>query len=317
MPFAILQLLILAALSIASLFVGVIDLSLFDILNFSDSQLEVLFLSRFPRLLSILVAGSSLAVSGLIMQRIMQNKFISPTTSGTMQWCKLGVMVAIVFMPGAHQLLRFAGALLVSLLGSFLFLAIANKVRSRNIVLVPLIGIMLGGVVDAGATFFAYKYDIIQNMASWLQGNFSLVAAGNYELLYLSVPLMLIAYFYADYFTLAAMGKETSSALGLNHRLIVNFGIVIVSAVSFISVVGVGNIPFVGLIVPNVLAIFKGDGVKNILWDCAWLGAILVLVCDIFGRLIIFPYEVPIGVILSVIGSFTFLILIRRGRRHA
>ena len=176
---------------------------------------------------------------------------------------------------------------------------------------------MLGSVVDAGATFFAYKFDIIQNMASWLQGNFSLVIAGKYELLYLSVPLMFLAYFYADYFTIAGMGKGTALSLGLNHAAIVNAGLLIVALVSSASVVGVGNIPFVGLIVPNVLAIFKGDGVKNILWDCAWLGALLVLICDIAGRLIIFPYEIPIGVILSVAGAAVFLVLIRSGRRYA
>ena len=209
---------------------------------------------------------------------------------------------------------RFLASILKN---SFLFLAIVNKVRGQSAVLVPLIGIMLGSVVDAGATFFAYKFDIIQNMASWLQGNFSLVIAGKYELLYLSVPLMFLAYFYADYFTIAGMGKGTALSLGLNHAAIVNAGLLIVALVSSASVVGVGNIPFVGLIVPNVLAIFKGDGVKNILWDCAWLGALLVLICDIAGRLIIFPYEIPIGVILSVAGAAVFLVLIRSGRRYA
>lgn len=113
------------------------------------------------------------------------------------------------------------------------------------------------------------------------------------------------------------MGKGTALSLGLNHAAIVNAGLLIVALVSSASVVGVGNIPFVGLIVPNVLAIFKGDGVKNILWDCAWLGALLVLICDIAGRLIIFPYEIPIGVILSVAGAAVFLVLIRSGRRYA
>lgn len=312
-----LQILILAACSFCSLFVGVADISPLDLFSLSGEQSGIFFVGRLPRLCSILVAGSSLAVAGLIMQRIMQNKFVSPTTAGTMQWCKLGVVIAVVCLPGASPILRVGAACAVSLLGTFLFLAIVNKVRGQSAVLVPLIGIMLGSVVDAGATFFAYKFDIIQNIASWLQGNFSLVIAGKYELLYLSVPLMFLAYFYADYFTIAGMGKGTALSLGLNHAAIVNAGLLIVALVSSASVVGVGNIPFVGLIVPNVLAIFKGDGVKNILWDCAWLGALLVLICDIAGRLIIFPYEIPIGVILSVAGAAVFLVLIRSGRRYA
>ena len=294
-----LQILILAACSFCSLFVGVADISPLDLFSLSGEQSGIFFVGRLPRLCSILVAGSSLAVAGLIMQRIMQNKFVSPTTAGTMQWCKLGVVIAVVCLPGASPILRVGAACAVSLLGTFLFLAIVNKVRGQSAVLVPLIGIMLGSVVDAGAT------------------NFSLVIAGKYELLYLSVPLMFLAYFYADYFTIAGMGKGTALSLGLNHAAIVNAGLLIVALVSSASVVGVGNIPFVGLIVPNVLAIFKGDGVKNILWDCAWLGALLVLICDIAGRLIIFPYEIPIGVILSVAGAAVFLVLIRSGRRYA
>ena len=313
----LLQILLLAACSFYSLFIGVADISPFDLFNLNGERAEVFFVGRLPRLCSILVAGSSLAVAGLIMQRIVQNKFVSPTTAGTMQWCKFGVMIAVVCMPGTSPILRVGAAFAVSLLGTFLFLAIVNKVRCQNAVLVPLIGIMLGLVVDSGATFFAYKFDIIQNMASWLQGNFSLVIAGNYELLYLSVPLMFIAYVYADYFTIAGMGKGTASSLGLNHALIVNAGLVIVAIVSSVSVVGVGNIPFVGLIVPNLLSIFKGDNVKNILWDCAWFGAFLVLICDIAGRLLIFPYEIPIGVMLSVVGAVVFLLLIRAGRRYA
>ena len=199
----LLQILILAACSFCSLFVGVADISPLDLFNLSREQSGIFFAGRIPRLCSILVAGSSLAVAGLIMQRIMQNKFVSPTTAGTMQWCKLGVMTAVVCLPGASPILRVGAAFAVSLFGTFLFLAIVNKLRSQSAVLVPLVGIMLGSVVDAGATFFAYKFDIIQNMASWLQGNFSLVIAGKYELLYLSVPLMFLAYFYADYFTIA------------------------------------------------------------------------------------------------------------------
>ena len=180
--------------------------------------------------------------------------------------------------------------------------------------MVPLVGIMLGGVVNAFSTFFAYRYDIVQNMASWLQGNFSLVAAGNYELIYLGIPLMFLSYFYADKFTIAGMGKNTASTLGLNHAAAVRAGLVIVTVISSVTVVGVGNIPFVGLIVPNIVSIYKGDSVKRVLWDTAWFGALLVLLCDIAGRLVLFPYEVPIGIILSVLGSTVFLVLIARGK---
>lgn len=307
----------LAALALCSLFIGVADVSIFNVWNLGGEQLNVFVISRVPRLCSILVAGSSLAISGLIMQRITRNRFVSPTTAGTMEWCRLGVMAAILCFADASPLMRVLAAFAVSLLGTSFFLAFVTRIQRQSIILVPLIGIMLGGVVSAAATFFAYQYDIVQNMASWLQGNFSLVIQGNYELLYLSVPFMATAYFYADKFTIAGMGRGTAVTLGLNHASIVRVGLVIVSVISSLTVVGVGNIPFVGLVVPNIVSIFKGDSVKNILFDTAWLGAALVLVCDIAGRLILYPYEIPIGIILSIVGSIIFLVLLLRRNSHA
>ena len=93
-------------------------------------------------------------------------------------------------------------------------------------------------------------------------------------------------------------------------------GLVIVSVVSSITIVGVGNIPFVGLVVPNIVSIFRGDSVRGMLFDTAWLGAILVLSCDMLGRLLISPYEIPVGIILSVVGGAVFLALLLGGRRH-
>ena len=266
----IMQISVFCALAMCSIFIGVADLPVQDIIALEAEELDVLTISRIPRLCSIVAAGASLSVAGLIMQRITKNKFVSPTTAGTMEWCKLGVIFAIICMPEAGSMARLAGAFTVSLAGTFIFMAVVNKVKSRNIVIVPLIGIMLGGVVGAASTFFAYKYDIIQNTASWLQGNFSLVIAGKYELLYLGIPIMAIAFLYADRFTIASMGKNTATSLGLSYRGIVNAGIAIVTLVSSITVVCVGNIPFVGLIVPNIVSIFKGDSVKDILWDTAW-----------------------------------------------
>lgn len=307
----------LIALAFYSVFVGVANVSIFNVWDMDGEQLQILLISRLPRLCSILVAGSSLAISGLIMQRITRNRFVSPTTAGTMEWCRLGVMIAILCLPEASLMMRVLVAFVVTLFGTSFFLAFVSRIQHRNVILVPLIGMMLGGVVNAGATFFAYQYDIVQNMTSWLQGNFSLIIQGNYELLYLGVPFMILSYLYADRFTIAGMGRDATVALGLNHATIVRIGLVIVSVISSITIVGVGYIPFVGLIVPNIVSIFKGDSVKNILFDTAWLGAILVLVCDLAGRMILYPFEIPIGVILSVIGGSIFLVLLLKGKSYA
>lgn len=308
---------VLFLLAALSLFVGVAELSFADLLRRDAAQLQVLLISRFPRLLSIVITGSSLAVAGLIMQSITRNRFVSPTTAGTMEWCRLGVMAAILLFPEAPPLVRIAAAFAVSLGGTALFLAIIGKIQARSIILVPLTGMMLGNVVNAVTVFFAYGNDIMQNMASWLQGNFSLIIKGNYEPLYLSVPFMVLGYLYADRFTIAGMGKGMTTSLGLNHAGVMRMGLIIVAVISAVTIVGVGNIPFLGLVVPNLVSLYRGDSLKHTLFDTAWLGAVLVLVCDIAGRVLIHPYEIPIGIIFSVAGGGIFLLLLFRRKSHA
>src|SRR5699024_934691 len=120
-----------------------------------------------------------------------------------------------------------------------------------------------GNVIGSMTTFLGYKFDLLQSVSSWTQGNFSMVLKGNYELLYLSIPLMVITIFYANKFTVAGMGKDFAKNLGLNYESIVNIGLIIVSLVTVTVVVTVGSIPFIGLIVPNLVSYFKGDNMKG------------------------------------------------------
>lgn len=310
------QWLLLLLVAFLSLFVGIANVPLWDVFSLSADQLDILMISRLPRLCSILVAGSSLAIAGLIMQCITCNRFVSPTTAGTMEWSRLGVMISILCFADASPFIRIAIAFVVSLIGTGIFLSVISRVSQRNMIIVPLIGIMLGAVVSSASTFFAYQQDIVQNMSSWLQGNFSLIIQGDYELLYISVPFMILAYFYSDKFTIAGMGRGITVTLGLNHAAIVRMGLIIVAVISSITIVGVGNIPFIGLIVPNLVSIARGDSVKNTLFDTVWLGAMIVLLCDIVGRVLIYPFEIPIGIILSIVGSSIFLIMLFRRRTY-
>ncbi len=273
--------------------------------------------SSVPRLLSILISGSSLAVAGLIMQCITCNRFVSPTTAGTMEWSKLGILLVMLYLPDSPALYRVSASFAVSLVGTAIFLFIINRIQSRSIILVPLVGIMLGALVNSGATAIAYEYDLVQNASSWLQGGFALVVEGKYEILYASVPIMLIAYFYADRFTIAGMGRSITVTLGLNHAHIVRIGLIIVALLTATSIVAVGHIPFIGLIVPNLVSLIRGDSIKHTLFDTAWLGAILVLLCDLAARIIIADNEIPVAVILSVVGSDVFLLLLLRKRTYA
>src|SRR5699024_8436565 len=138
---------------------------------------------------------------------------------------------------------------------------------------------------------------------SWLQGDFSMIMKGRYELLLISLPVLLVAYLFANRFTIAGMGEEFAVNLGLNYKRIVNIGLIIVALITSLVVLTVGMIPFLGLIIPNIVAIYNGDNLKKNLSHTALLGAVFVLFCDILGRVIIYPYEISIGVMVGVIGS--------------
>ena len=307
--------LILFIFSIASIFIGVKEISLLDLYHLKWSEMEILFLSRIPRLISIVVAGAGMSISGLIMQQITQNKFVSPTTAATIDSAKLGILISLILFPSQSTIAKMLVSFSFALGGSFMFMTILKRIKYKSAVIIPLLGIMIGNVIDSITTFFAYRYDLVQNINSWLQGNFSMVIKGRYEILYISMPLVLIAFAYSSKFTLAGMGEEFSINLGLNYKRIVNLGISIVALISSIVVITVGRIPFLGLIIPNIVSMYQGDNLEKNILPTALCGAIFLLICDILARVIIYPYEISIGLTVGVIGSFAFLyLLIRRYR---
>jgi len=302
-------------LTVASLFVGVSDIRLTGLFQLSEDQWMVLLTSRVPRTVSIILAGVGMGVAGLIMQQLSRNKFVSPTTAGTDDSARLGVLVAMILFGSASMMQKMVLALVFALIGTYLFMAILDRVKLKDAVFIPLVGLMFGNIVSSITTFFAYRYDLLQAVTTWLQGNFALVIKGRYELLYLAVPAVAAAYVYANRFTIAGLGEDFATNLGVNYRRVVNVGLALVALVSALVMLTVGMLPFLGLIIPNLVSIFQGDHLRRNLPLTALVGAVFLLACDIVGRLIIFPYEVPIGLTVGVIGSAMFLYLLWKGQR--
>jgi iron complex transport system permease protein len=308
---------ILIILSFVSLFVGVSNISLSDLLDFQSEETQIFLISRLPRLVAILLAGAGMSMAGLIMQQLSRNKFVSPTTAGTLDATRLGILVSMLLFANASMLEKMTVAFAFALAGTFLFMQILNHIKFKDAIFIPLVGLMFGNILSSITTFFAYRADIIQNMSAWLQGDFSMIMKGSYELLYISVPVFIIAYIYANRFTVAGMGEDFSKNLGLKYRSIVNIGLTLVALITATVVLTVGMIPFLGLIIPNIVSIFKGDHLQKTLPHTAMLGAIFLLLCDILGRILIYPYEISISLMVGVIGSFIFLFLLFRRKAYA
>ncbi|MFJ7935049.1 ABC transporter permease [Sporosarcina sp. NPDC096371] len=304
-------------LSFLSLFVGVSRITPMDLLDFKSEETEIFLISRLPRLVAILLAGAGMSIAGLIMQQLSRNKFVSPTTAGTLDATRLGILVSMLLFANASTIEKMIVAFAFALAGTLLFMQILDRIKFKDAIFIPLVGLMFGNILSSITTFFAYKADVIQNMSAWLQGDFSMIMKGRYELLYISIPVLIITYLYANRFTVAGMGEDFSKNLGLAYRRIVNIGLILVALITTTVVLTVGMIPFLGLIIPNIVSIFKGDHLQKTLPHTALLGAIFLLLCDILGRVIIYPYEISISLMVGVIGSAIFLYLLFRRKAYA
>ena len=295
---------IFALLCVTSLLVGARQL------EWSGDAWLTLTASRLPRLAALVLTGVGLSVCGVILQHLVRNKFVEPATSGGLDAAKLGILLSLALVPAASVAVRMLFALVVCFAAGLLFVLLIRRIQFKSTVLVPVIGLMYGGVLSAIAEFYAYRHNIMQSMQGWLLGDFSRVVQGSYEIIYLILPIVALTYLYAHRFTLVGMGEGMATSLGLNYPATVALGLLLVAVTVSATVISVGAIPFVGLVIPNLVALRYGDNLGRTLPIVALSGASLLLACDILGRVLIYPFEVPIGLTAGSVGGVLFLALI-------
>lgn len=298
------------ALLALSLFVGVYDIT------GGERGWDIFLITRVPRTLALVLSGSAMAMCGLIMQLLTQNKFVEPSTTGTTEWASLGLITVMILFPTAGLVPRMIGAIIFALIGTLVFFAFLERVSLKSSLIVPIVGIMLGAVVGSLTTFIALETDTLQSLGIWFTGSFTGLVRGRYELLFLVLLVLVAAFIVADRFTVAGLGKDVATNVGLNYRAVVFLGVFLVSVATGIVTVIVGRLPFLGLIVPNMVSMVRGDDLRSNLPWVMLLGVWVVTVCDLIARTIIAPFEMPVSVVLGIIGAAVFLALIvRRNRR--
>jgi iron complex transport system permease protein len=260
------------ALCVASVLIGVADLR-----SEEGRGIEFLWLTRIPRTAALVLAGASLALAGLVMQLMTQNRFVEPSTVGTTEWAGLGLLLTYAFWPTASVMLKMAVAIVFAFIGTMIFFTFLRRVTLKSSLIVPIVGIMFGAVIVA--------------------------------------VVAIVIFIIADRFTVAGLGKEVATNVGLNYERIVLLGVGLVSVVTGVVTVVIGNLPFIGLIVPNLVSMIRGDNLRtNIPW--VFLAGIwVVMVCDIIGRVVIMPFEVPVSVVLGVVGAVVFITMLLSQRK--
>ncbi|MFC8303678.1 ABC transporter permease [Specibacter sp. NPDC057265] len=301
---------LVGALLVLSLFTGV-----YDIFGGKDGG-EMFAVTRIPRTIALVLAGAAMAMSGLVMQLLTQNRFVEPTTTGTTEWAGLGLLAVMIINPNASILVKMTGAVVAAFIGTMIFFLFLRRVSLKASLTVPIVGIMLGAVVGAVSTFVALQTNMLQSLGIWFAGSFTSVLRGQYEVLWIVALVGVAVFFVADRFTVAGLGEEVATNVGLNYNQIMLLGTGLIAIATGVVTVVVGNLPFLGLIVPNIVSMFRGDDLRgNLPWVCL-LGIATVTVCDLVGRTIIMPFEVPVSLILGIVGAVVFISLLLKQRRR-
>lgn len=270
---------------------------------------------RWPRLLAALIVGASFAVSGALMQGVTNNPMASPSILGINGGASLGLAVAMILLPQASLTATIIFAFLGTALATFVILLLAKSVGGRATpVYLALAGTAIGAVFSAITHMLVVFFAVAQDLSYWTAGGISGVRM---EQIYFVLPWTLLGLFIAimvsKQVTLLSFGEEVAIGLGsqLNRvRLLAGLAVLILSGS---SVAIAGPIGFVGLVVPHIVRRLVGIDYRRVIPFSALLGASLVIVSDVFARLVNPPYETPLGAITAIIGVPFFIYLARRG----
>lgn len=299
---------IVLGLAVLSLFTGVYDLSRTD-------GFDMFWITRVPRTVALMLTGAAMAMAGLVMQLITQNRLVEPTTTGTLEWAGLGLLTIYLLVPAPSLMMRMTGAIVFSFIGTMVFFWFLRSVKLRSSLIVPIIGLMLGAVISAISTFLGLFFRASQAIEGWFVGSFASVQIGRYEYLWVIIVVTVLIFLLANRLTLAGLGEDIATSLGVNYNqlMIMATGLIALS-VGVVATV-IGNLPFLGLIVPNLVSMFRGDDLRsNLPWVCL-VGMGAILVSDLISRTIIMPFELPVSLILGTVGAIVFIMILMRQRK--
>jgi iron complex transport system permease protein len=316
--------LLVAALLLAPL-VGSTQISLVRALDRSlpfedNTDAQIFFIARLPRVLAAAVVGSSLAAAGVVFQALLRNPLASPDTLGVSSGAALGAMLAITFhldftIAGVPSipLASFAGSL--GALAIVYALATARR-RGLSTTVLLLAGVTMTAFFSALIMFTQYLADFAETVRTvrWLMGMLDL---GSYAPLVAVLPMLAIAF--AMFATLPrsldliSLGIDAASARGVDVVRSERISLVSASLATGAAVSIAGPVAFVGIVVPHVVRLIVGSDHRLVLPASMLFGATFLIVCDLVARTVFSPLEVPVGIVTALIGGPFFLWLLLRG----
>ena len=282
----------------------------------TSADYRIIFYVRLPRAAAAVLAGSALAVSGVIIQAVLNNAMAAPNIIGVNAGAGLFVVTVIAIAPAAVFLIpvaAFAGALSACLL----IYAISAKTGASRIT-ITLVGIAVSSVLTSGINAVKVVFpDSVYNLTSFTVGGLSGV---NISVLKYAVAGIIVciaaAIIMSKDIDVLSLGEDTAFSLGMNVAVMRFVLLVIASILAGCAVSFAGLLGFVGLVVPHIVRRYVGTRHTLLVPVSALCGAEFVLICDIISRIMFRPYEIPVGIILSFIGGFFFIALILMQRKQ-
>ena len=282
----------------------------------NDKAYRIIMHIRLPRTVGAILSGCALAVSGVLIQAVLNNPIASPNIIGVNSGAGLAAVLLITAFPTLISYIPVAAFL--GALTSCMIIYLFSLKSGADKITIALVGIAVSSILSAGINLVKILFpDSVFDADLFLIGGLSGVTLKKLILpailIYFAVLISVILSRATDIITL---GDETAQTLGINTKvfkfaLLVIASVLAGSAVSFAGVIG-----FVGLLVPHIARKFVGTKHRLLIPSCALMGSCLVLICDLFGRLIAAPYEVSVGIILAFLGGPFFIALIFSKRKN-
>jgi len=285
---------------------------------------EAVFIQlRLPRVILCGITGAILAVSGVLMQGLFRNPIVEPGLIGTSAGAGLGASVVFVLAPGFSPAVKeWAGTLLTPILAfigamasTIIVYSIARNAKRISIMSLLLVGIAMNAVCLSGINFLAYtaRDSQARSITFWNMGNFS--GASWLQVVVVGIAaavVFIISFNYSKQLNTLLLGEEEATYLGVDPNKLKRNILLLNTIMVSVATAFVGVIAFMGLIVPHMLRLMIGSDNKRLLPASMLLGSALLICADTFGRLVLAPAEVSVGIITSLIGAPIFIILLKR-----
>ncbi|WFA05250.1 iron ABC transporter permease [Bacillus sp. HSf4] len=316
----ILGILVLIGMFFIAIIFGAADVSVEDVwLALSSSatgdHISIIRDIRLPREIAAIVVGAALAVSGAIMQGITRNPLADPGLLGLSAGAYAALAVTIAFVPSANYFLTMVACFIGAAIGALLVFGIgAMKKGGFSPLRIVLAGSAVSAFLYAIAEGLGLYFKISKDISMWTAGG---VSGTNWNQLQTIVPFIVIgvvvSFFLSRQLTILSLNEEVAVGLGQNIIRIKILLFIVIIILAGASVALVGNMTFIGLIIPHIVRAMVGTDYRYILPMSATCGAAFMLFADTLGRTLNAPYETPVIAIVAMLGLPFFLIIVRKG----